>query len=130
MKNAYKKILSITIALLLVVQVFGSLNVFAFDNNQSRAIEKYTRTVDVPCDKFGYVTVKVVISHNMTTGKKMVYSKDYDKHFNSKWDNVHVNEVKTTPAVGFVIKGNTIKVEVTVYQFGLQSAKGTVTIYL
>ena len=53
----------------------------------------------------------------MTTGKKMVYSKDYDKHFNSKWDNVHVNEVKTTPAVGFVIKGNTIKVEVTVYQF-------------
>ena len=36
----------------------------------------------------------------------------------------------TTPAVGFVIKGNTIKVEVTVYQFGLQSAKGTVTIYL
>ena len=33
----------------------------------------------------------------------MVYSKDYDKHFNSKWDNVHVNEVKTTPAVGFVI---------------------------
>ena len=35
----------------------------------------------------------------------MVYSKDYDKHFNSKWDNVHVNEVKTTPAVGF-IKGN------------------------
>ena len=54
----------------------------------------------------------------MTTGKKMVYSKDYDKHFNSKWDNVHVNEVKTTPAVGFVIKGNTIKVEVTVYQFG------------
>ena len=37
---------------------------------------------------------------------------------------------KTTPAVGFVIKGNTIKVEVTVYQFGLQSAKGTVTIYL
>lgn len=130
MKNVYKKILSITIALLLVVQVFGSLNVFAFDNNQSRAIEKYTRTVDVPCDKFGYVTVKVVISHNMTTGKKMVYSKDYDKHFNSKWDNVHVNEVKTTPAVGFVIKGNTIKVEVTVYQFGLQSAKGTVTIYL
>ena len=91
MKNVYKKILSI--ALLLVVQVFGSLNVFAFDNNQSRAIEKYTRTVDVPCDKFGYVTVKVVISHNMTTGKKMVYSKDYDKHFNSKWDNVHVNEV-------------------------------------
>ena len=66
----------------------------------------------------------------MTTGKKMVYSKDYDKHFNSKWDNVHVNEVKTTPAVGFVIKGNTIKVEVTVYQFGLHSAKGTVTIYL
>ena len=130
MKNVYKKILSITIALLLVVQVFGSLNVFAFDNNQSRAIEKYTRTVDVQCDKFGYVTVKVVISHNMTTGKKMVYSKDYDKHFNSKWDNVHVNEVKTTPAVGFVIKGNTIKVEVTVYQFGLQSAKGTVTIYL
>ena len=130
MKNVYKKILSITIALLLVVQVFGSLNVFAFDNNQSRAIEKYTRTVDVPCDKFGYVTVKVVISHNMTTGKKMVYSKDYDKHFNSKWDNVHVNEVKTTPAVGFVIKGNTIKIEVTVYQFGLQSAKGTVTIYL
>ena len=60
----------------------------------------------------------------------MVYSKDYDKHFNSKWDNVHVNEVKTTQAVGFVIKGNTIKVEVTVYQFGLQSAKGTVTIYL
>ena len=130
MKNVYKKILSITIALLLLVQVFGTLNVFAFDNNQSRAIEKYTRTVDVPCDKFGYVTVKVVISHNMTTGKKMVYSKDYDKHFNSKWDNVHVNEVKTTPAVGFVIKGNTIKVEVTVYQFGLQSAKGTVTIYL
>ena len=39
----------------------------------------------------------------MTTGKKMVYSKDYDKHFNSKWDNVHVNEVKTTPAVGFVM---------------------------
>ena len=34
MKNVYKKILSITIALLLVVQVFGSLNVFAFDNNQ------------------------------------------------------------------------------------------------
>ena len=66
----------------------------------------------------------------MTTGKKMVYSKDYYKHFNSKWYNVHVNEVKTTPAVGFVIKGNTIKVEVTVYQFGLQSAKGTVTIYL
>ena len=130
MKNVYKKILSITIALLQVDQDFGSLNVFAFDNNQSRAIEKYTRTVDVPCDKFGYVTVKVVISHNMTTGKKMVYSKDYDKHFNSKWDNVHVNEVKTTPAVGFVIKGNTIKVEVTVYQFGLQSAKGTVTIYL
>ena len=49
---------------------------------------------------------------------------------NTLIDNVHVNEVKTTPAVGFVIKGNTIKVEVTVYQFGLQSAKGTVTIYL
>ena len=64
----------------------------------------------------------------MTTGKKMVYSKDYANHFNSGW--VNVPEVKTTPAVGFVIKGNTIKVEVTVYQFGLQSAKGTGTIYL
>lgn len=94
MKNVYKKILSITIALLLVVQVFGSLNVFAFDNNQSRAIEKYTRTVDVPCDKFGYVTVKVVISHNMTTGKKMVYSKDYDTHFDKQWFNVQVSKVK------------------------------------
>ena len=66
----------------------------------------------------------------MTTGKKMVYSKDYDTHFDKQWFNVQVSEVKTTPAVGFVIKGNTIKVEVTVYQFGLQSAKGTVTIYL
>ena len=130
MKNVYKKILSITIALLLVVQVFGSLNVFAFDNNQSREIEKYTRTVDVPCDKFGYVTVKVVISHNMTTGKKMVYSKDYDTHFDKQWFNVQVSKVKTTPAVGSVIKGNTIKVEVTAYQFGLQSVTGNGTIYL
>lgn len=116
--------------MLLVVQVFGSLNVFAFDNNQSRAIEKYTRTVDVPCDKFGYVTVKVVISHNMTTGKKMVYSKDYDTHFDKQWFNVQVSKVKTTPAVGSVIKGNTIKVEVTAYQFGLQSVTGNGTIYL
>ena len=60
----------------------------------------------------------------------MVYSKDYDTHFDKQWFNVQVSKVKTTPAVGFVIKGNTIKVEVTVYQFGLQSAKGTVTIYL
>lgn len=130
MKKTYKKILSLTIALLLVAQFFGSLNVFALDTNQSRAIEKYTRTVDVTCGKYGYVTVKVVISHNMTTGKKMVYSKDYDTHFDKQWFNVQVSEVKTTPAVGSVIKGNTIKVEVTAYQFGLQSAKGTGTIYL
>ena len=122
MKNVYKKILSITIALLLVVQVFGSLNVFAFDNNQSRAIEKYT--------EIGYSRVKLTIKHNMTTGKKMVYSKDYDTHFDKQWFNVQVSKVKTTPAVGSVIKGNTIKVEVTAYQFGLQSVTGNGTIYL
>ena len=66
----------------------------------------------------------------MTTGKKMVYSKDYDTHFDKQWFNVQVSKVKTTPAVGSVIKGNTIKVEVTACQFGLQSVTGNGTIYL
>lgn len=39
-------------------------------------------------------------------------------------------KLKSTPAVGSVIKGNTIKVEVTAYQFGLQSVTGNGTIYL
>ena len=34
------------------------------------------------------------------------------------------------PAVGSVIKGNTIEVEVSAYQFGLQSVTGNGTIYL
>ena len=43
---------------------------------------------------------------------------------------LYFSKVKTTPAVGSVIKGNTIEVEVTAYQFGLQSVTGNGTIYL
>ena len=103
---------------------------FRNDSIIPRAIETYIKDFVVECGDYGYSKIKLTIKYNMTTGKKMVYSKDYDKHFNSGWVNVYVNEVKTTPAIGSVIKENTIKVEVTVYQFGLQSVKGKGTIYL
>lgn len=118
---------------MMLLTVFGrSSNVNALENNSitPRAIETYIKDFVVECGDYGYSKIKLTIKYNMTTDKNMVYSKDYDKHFNSGWVNVYVNEVKTTPAIGSVIKENTIKVEVTVYQFGLQSVKGKGTIYL
>lgn len=116
---------------MMLLTVFGgNSNVNTLENNSitPRAIETYIKDFVVECGDYGYSKIKLTIKYNMTTDKNMVYSKDYDNHFNSGWVNVH--EVKTTPTVGSVIKENTIKVEVTVYQFGLQSVKGKGTIYL
>ncbi len=128
-----KNLIVLSVVFMMLLTVFGgSLNINALENNSvtSRAIESYTKEYVVGCGEIGYSRVKLTIKHNMTTGKKMVYSKDYDTHFDKQWFNVQVSKVKTTPAVGSVIKGNTIKVEVTAYQFGLQSVTGNGTIYL
>ena len=128
-----KNLIVLSVLFMMLLTIFGgSSNVNALENNSvtPRAIESYTKEYVVGCGEIGYSRVKLTIKHNMTTGKKMVYSKDYDTHFDKQWFNVQVSKVKTTPAVGSVIKGNTIKVEVTAYQFGLQSVTGNGTIYL
>ena len=79
----------------------------------SRAIEHYKKSVNVRCGNYGYSKVTVTISHNMTTGRKTVYAVDHEDFFDQTYVKVKFVSVTTTPSVGSVITGNTIKVKYT-----------------
>lgn len=93
------------------------ITVAASNNNtiEPRAIERYTRTVNVACHdrSWGYVTAKVTIAHNMTTGRMTVDSATGTGHFNAAWPGLKYLSVSTSPAVGSTINGSSIKVTVT-----------------
>lgn len=109
-----------------IIAVFSLLmSVFVnpvFANNyaeEPKAVERYTRTVNVACHNrdWGYITAKVTISHNMTTGCMTVASATAEGHFNLGWPGVRYKSIVTNPAVGSVINGSAIKV--TVYYVNL-----------
>lgn len=72
-------------------------------------------TVNVACHdrSWGYVTAKVTIAHNMTTGRMTVDSATGTGHFNAAWPGLKYLSVSTSPAVGSTINGSSIKVTVT-----------------
>lgn len=114
-KKTFKLLASVIILFSLVLSLFIS-PVAASNNNtiEPRAVERYTKTVNVACHdpSWGYVTVKVTISHNMTTGRFTVDSATGTGHFNAAWPGVKLKSVTTNPAVGNVINGSIIKVTV------------------
>lgn len=137
-----KFVKALLINTLLLVMIFGIgsnglSNVQAIDESEknttvleSRAIEKYTKKVNIQCGKYGYVTVIATISHNMTTGKFYVYNTDYNTHFNTGYGGVGVSAFSTNPAKGQEIKGKVISAKITYYQFGILSETVTGNIYL
>lgn len=141
MKNKSLKIVMSALAVLLLSGIFYTGNVSALEDQQdqqveiqneqnARAIERYNKSVNVKCGNYGNAKVTVTISHNMTTGRKTVYAVNYEKNFDNTYIGTGINGVDTTPSVGSVISGNTIKVEVHYYQFGIMSGTGKGTIYL
>lgn len=141
MKNKSLKIVMSALAVFLLSGIFYTSNVSALEEQQdqqveiqneqnARAIERYNKSVTVKCGNYGTAKVTVTISHNMTTGRKTVYAVDYVKYFDNTYVGTGINSVDTTPSVGSVITGNTIKVKVHYYQFGITSGTGKGTIYL
>lgn len=133
MRKRIMKVLVCFVSIFVLSLSFSTINVQALTENkkiETRAIEKYTKSVDVVCGNYGYVRVKVTISHNMTTGKMTVDSVTYDKMLNSGYAGVGVSSVTTSPAVGSTITGNTIKVTVNYYQIGIINTNAYGTIYL
>lgn len=125
-KKTFKLFASIITLFSLVLSLCIS-PVAASNNNtiEPRAVERYTRTVNVACHdpSWGYVTAKVTIAHNMTTGRMTVDSATGTGHFNAAWPGVKFKSVSTSPAVGSVINGSIIKV--TVYYTNIFDLSGT-----
>lgn len=127
--NKFIKVFLVTSILLLSMYVIPS---HALDNNViTRAVERYTKSVNISCDDYGYVTVNAIISHNMTTGRFTLDSVGTETHFFSHWaGSVFLNGVKTNPKIGEIITGKSIKVTITYVKFGLASYTKTGYIYL
>lgn len=81
---------------------------------EPRAVERYTKSVNVACHdpSWGYFTVTATTSHNMTTGRFTLDSAKATSHFNLSWPGVTYKSFSTSPAVGSIINGSSIKVTV------------------
>lgn len=114
-KKTFKLFASIITLFSLVLSLCIS-PVAASNNNtiEPRAVERYTKTINVDCHDpdWGYVTVKVTIAHNMTTKRMTIDSATGTGHFNALWPGLRFKSVSTSPSVGSVINGSSIKVTI------------------
>ena len=104
--------------------------IFPVKAADSKAIEFYTKSIDIDIGEYGYITAKATISHNMTTGRFTLSKIEGTPHFNNEWTGLVYTGISSSPNAGEIISGKSIKVTVKYAKFGFFSKTATGYIYL
>ncbi len=99
-----------------IISLFTITKVQGLENKvmPSANIERYTVTEDVGLDKngvnMGYVTCKVVIEYSSLGPSYTVISVACDPHFSAVYPFLTIGGIKSNPAVGKKITGDSVEV--------------------